>query len=82
MKLIKLALIAVSSLAVVGHYLQQRRRLGIIRGLPGHKARAYYEATRQRDEWMMVVLAALFATGAAAALVYVFVWPALRAGAR
>lgn len=80
MRLVKLALIGVSMLAVAGHYWQQARRLKIIRGLPGQQARAFYETTRDRSERVMALVAALFAVGAAAAIVYVFALPALRGG--
>jgi hypothetical protein len=79
--LFRLAVIAVVGLAVAGHWWQQARRLKVISALPGGKARDYFEATRARDEWVMVVVAAIFATGAVAALVYVFAWPALRGAA-
>lgn len=78
MRLVKLALVALSALAVAGHYWQQARRLTIIRGLSGQQARAYYEATRERGERMMTLLAAFFAASAVGALVYVFILPALR----
>jgi len=76
-KLIKLAMIAMASLAAAGHYWQQARRLKIIRALPAQQARSYYESTRERGERMMAVVTALFTAGAIAALVYVFVLPAL-----
>jgi hypothetical protein len=80
LRLVKLALIGVSMLAVAGHYWQQARRLKIIRDLPGQKARAYYENTRDRSERLMALVATLFAVGAVAALVYVFALPTLRGG--
>ncbi|HVR62774.1 MAG TPA: hypothetical protein VMU50_12805 [Polyangia bacterium] len=80
MRLLKLAVLALVGLAAAGHWWQQARRLKIIRALPGPKARDYFETTRARDEWMMVVVAALFGAGAIAAVVYVFAWPALRGG--
>ncbi len=78
MKLFKIAVIAVVGLAVAGHWWQQARRLKVIRALPGRQARDYFEATRERGERMMTVVAGLFAAGAIAALFYVFAWPALR----
>ena len=79
MRLIKLAVLAVVALAAAGHWWQQSRRLKVIRALPGREARDYFEATRARDEWVMVVVAGVFAAGAIAALVYVFAWPAMKA---
>ena len=78
MRILKLAVLAVVALAAAGHWWQQARRLKIIRALPGPKARDYFEATRARDEWMMVAVAVLFAAGAIAAVLYVFAWPAWR----
>lgn len=78
MRLLKLAVIAVVGLAVAGHWWQQARRLTIVSALPARKARDFLEATRARDEWMMAVVAAIFAVGALAALGYVFAVPALR----
>jgi hypothetical protein len=73
MQLLRLIVVVVTTLAMTGSYLQEVRRLSIIRRLPGDRARAYYEATRQRDERLLTVLALVLALMAAAAVLYTFV---------
>ena len=70
MQLIRLAVVIVATLAVTGTYLQEAHRLSVIKKLPGDKARAYYEATRERDERMLTVVTAVLALMAVAAGIY------------
>ena len=73
MQLLRLIVVVITTLAMTGSYLQELRRLGVIRRLPGDRARAYYEATRQRDERFLAAVAAVLALMAVAALAYTFV---------
>jgi hypothetical protein len=78
MQLVRLAIVIVATLAVAGTYLQEVRRLSIIRGMPGDKARRYYEATRERDERMLTWVTVILALMATTAGVYVFLLPHLK----
>lgn len=49
--------VAVAGIAVIVGYIQEGRRLEVIRKLPGDKARDYYEAGRARNERVMWVVA-------------------------
>jgi hypothetical protein len=71
MQLVRLAIVVIATLVVTGSYLQEMRRLSVIKRLPGDKARAYYEATRQRDERLLTVVTVALAVMATAAAVYV-----------
>jgi hypothetical protein len=57
MQLVRLAIVIIATLAVTGSYLQELRRLSVIKRLPGNEARAYYEATRERDERLLTGIA-------------------------
>lgn len=72
MQLVKIVLLAAALLAVVGQYLQEMRRLVIIKKLPGRQARDYYEATRQRNEMLLLVATVALAVLAVGGAVYVF----------
>jgi|tagenome__1003787_1003787.scaffolds.fasta_scaffold20625069_2 hypothetical protein len=67
MQLIRLAVVIVATLAVTGSYLQEARRLSLIKNMPGEKARAFYEATRERDERLLTVVTVVLAAMALAA---------------
>jgi len=73
--LFRFALVVVGTLVALGRYLQESRRLGIIKRLPGPQARDYYERTRQNHERFLLVLAVILAAMAVAAVVYTFVLP-------
>jgi mannose/fructose/N-acetylgalactosamine-specific phosphotransferase system component IIC len=75
MQLLRLAIVIAATLAVAGTYLQELRRLAQIKAMPGHKARAYYEATRERSERMLTAITVGLAVMAVAAAAYAFVWP-------
>jgi hypothetical protein len=70
MQLIRLAAVIVATLAVAGTYLQEVHRLSVIKKLPGAKARAYYEATRERDERLLTAVTVVLALMAVAAGIY------------
>ena len=73
MQLFRLALVIAATLAVAGRYLQELHRLSVIKRLPGERARAYYERTRDRRERFLAVLTVAMAVLAVAAAVYTFV---------
>jgi hypothetical protein len=75
MQLFRLVLVIAATLAVVGQYLQETRRLSVIRRMSGADGRRYYEATRERSERMLTVVTALLAVLAVGAVVYAFVLP-------
>jgi hypothetical protein len=64
-----LILVVVAGLTTAAQLWQERQRLKVIERLPGRQARDYYEATRARDERLMVGVTALLALAAAAAVV-------------
>ncbi len=73
MQLIRLAVVIVATLAVTGSYLQEARRLSLIKRMPGDKARVFYEATRERDERLLTAVTVVLAAMALAAAAWV-VW--------
>jgi hypothetical protein len=73
MQLVRLAIVVIATLAVSGSYFQEMRRLSVIKRMPGDKARAYYEATRERDERLLAGITIALAVMAVAAAVYVLV---------
>jgi hypothetical protein len=73
MQLFRLIIVVLATLAVTGRYLQEVRRLSVIRRLPGKEARAYYERTRDRSERFLTIFTAGMAVLAIAAVVYSFV---------
>lgn len=70
MQLIRLLAVAVACVVGVIGYIQEGRRLEVIRQLPGARARDYYEAIRTRNDRMMWVVALVLAVGAAFAVVH------------
>jgi hypothetical protein len=73
MVLLRLALVVLATLSVAGSYFQEMRRLSVIKRMPGDKARAYYEATRHRDERLLTGVTVVLALMAAGAGVYALV---------
>jgi hypothetical protein len=69
-QLVRLIFVVIATLVMVGSYLQEAHRLSVIKRLPAERARAYYEATRQRDERVLTVVAVVLAVMAAAALAF------------
>ncbi len=69
MPLIRIILVVAAGLASVGQFLQERRRLEIVKRLPGREARDYYEAKRERSERFMIVVTALLVVAAAGSLI-------------
>lgn len=73
MPIFRLVLVLAAVAGAVAQFLQERRRLNVIKGLPGRQARDYYEARRERGERFMLVVTLTFVLGAATALVMTFV---------
>jgi hypothetical protein len=69
-QLVRLVIVIVTTLAVTGSYLQEMRRLSVIERLPGQEARAYYEATRERDERLLIAVTIGLVVLATAAGIY------------
>ncbi len=69
MRVLRLILVVVAGLTTAAQLWQERQRLKVIERLPGRQARDYYEATRARDERLMVAVTALLALAAVAAVV-------------
>jgi hypothetical protein len=70
-RILRLILVLAAGLTTVAQQLQERHRLKVIERLPGPQARDYYEATRERDERLMMAVSGLLALAATAALVVV-----------
>ena len=70
--ILRILLIAAAALGAVAQFLQERRRLEVIKGLSGRQARDYYEATRERGERFMIAVTVVLALAGAAALVITF----------
>lgn len=64
MQLVRLSLALLAVAAVAGQYVQELHRLAKIRRMPGPQARAYYETTRRRTEWLLVMVTAALALAA------------------
>jgi hypothetical protein len=69
----RLILVAVVGLTTAAQLYQERRRLKTIERLPGPKARDHYEATRTRDERLMVAVTTVLVIAAVAATIAVAV---------
>ena len=72
MPILRILLIAAAALGAVAQWLQERRRLDVIKGLSGRQARDYYEATRERGERFMIAVTAVLALAGVAALIMTF----------
>jgi hypothetical protein len=70
--ILRILLIAAAALGAVAQFLQERRRLEVIKGLSGRQARDYYEATRERGERFMIAVTVVLALAGAAALIITF----------
>jgi len=66
-----LIIVVVAGLTTAGQLWQERQRLKVIERLPGRQARDHYEATRSRDERLMVAVTVLLALAAVAAVVVI-----------
>jgi hypothetical protein len=71
MSILRLILVVAAALTTGGQLWQEQRRLKTLEGLSGPEARDHYEATRTRDERLMVGVTATLAAAAVAALVVV-----------
>jgi hypothetical protein len=70
--LLRAILVLAATASAIAQFLQERRRLKVISGLPGRRARDYYERTRARDERFLLALTAVLVVAAVAALVVTF----------
>jgi hypothetical protein len=70
-RLLRLILVLVVAGTTAGQLWQEKRRYKTLERLPGREARDHYEATRARDERLMVGVTAVLALAAIAALVVV-----------
>jgi hypothetical protein len=68
-QLVRLIVVAIAGVAAAAGYIQEGRRLQIIKQMPGDKARDFYEGVRSRNERVMWLVAMLLAAGAVAAVV-------------
>lgn len=68
MRVLRLILVIVAGMTTAAQLWQERQRLKVIERLPGRQARDYYEATRTREERLMVGVTALLALAAMAAV--------------
>lgn len=69
MRLLRLILVLAAALTTGAQLWQERRRFKVLERLPGREARDHYEATRARDERLMVGVTAVLALAAIAGLV-------------
>jgi len=69
MRILNAVIVVATLLAVLGGYLQERRRLERIRQLPVAEARAVADAQHRRRERVMLVVTSLLAAGATAAVI-------------
>ena len=69
MRVLRLILVLVAALTTAAQLWQEKRRLKVLEGLPGRAARDHYEATRARDERLMIGVTAVLALAAIAGLV-------------
>jgi hypothetical protein len=76
MQLFRFVIVIAATLVVVGRYLQELHRLAAIKRMPGEKARAYFESTRERSERVLTVLTVALAALAVGGAVYSFLWKA------
>lgn len=74
MQLFRFVIVIAATLAVVGRYLQELHRLSVIKKMPGARARAYYESTRERSERMLTVVTGALVVLAIGGAVYAFLW--------
>jgi hypothetical protein len=68
-RLLRLILVLVVAGTTAGQLWQEKRRYKLLERLPGRQARDHYEATRARDERLMVGVTAVLAIAAIAAIV-------------
>lgn len=69
--MLRLILFVAVGLTTAAQLYQERRRMKTLERLPGPKARDHYEATRTRDERLMVAVTAVLALAAVAATIVV-----------
>jgi hypothetical protein len=67
--IVRVILVVLACLGAAGQFWQERRRLEIVKRLPGREARDYYEATRERSERFMIFVTILLVLAAVAAVV-------------
>ncbi len=70
MRILRAIAVVLTVVMMVGRYFQERKRLAIVSRLPGDHARLFYESTRRIGDRSLIVVTALFVSGAVAAVVY------------
>ena len=71
MRVLRLILVLAAALTTAAQLWQENRRFKLLERLPGREARDHYEATRTRDEHLMVGVTAALVVAAVAALIVV-----------
>jgi len=70
-KFVSAAIVALAMLATLGGYLQEKKRLETIRGLPPAAARDLYERAQvRRDRLLMTITGVLMACAVAALILF------------
>ena len=69
MRVLRLILVLAAALTTAAQLWQENRRFKLLERLPGREARDHYEATRARDERLMIGVTAVLALAAIAGLV-------------
>ena len=69
MRLVNLALVALSAVVLFAGYLQEKKRLATMRALPPARARALFERGQRRRERVMVLVSVVLAVAAATSVV-------------
>ena len=70
MRVLRLALFALSALIVGGRYLRERARLRVVERMSGPEGLRYLERTRIGSDRVLPVVTALFVVGAIAAVAH------------
>jgi hypothetical protein len=69
-KFVSAAIVALSLLATLGGYLQEKKRLDTIRGLSPTAARDLYEKAQVRRDRVLMTITGLLMAGAAALILF------------
>jgi hypothetical protein len=67
MRILNVAIVAVTLLATLGGYLQEKKRLNTIRALPPAAARDMFDAAHKQRERVMIIVTVALALGAVGA---------------
>lgn len=72
MRPIPLLFMLLAALVVAGQYFQERRRLSRMAQMPATQARAFHEQSRKKSDRIMLLVAVVFAAGAAGTASYAY----------